>query len=563
VNLRWTARRGRFDGRGHVNRGAIGKAATGAFLMWMVLASFAVPIRAVGPTVPANVNPGALQNQFLKRPPEPPTTAPAEQVLTGAPPATQPTTRPGGPTFQLRQVHFTPSQFMTPEELDDLVRPYLDKVVSFADLQAITTQINARYLAKGVLTGFAVLPPQTIKDGVVEIQLVEGKLGQVQIEGNHATTQGYILDRLPLQSGQVIEGQGIERSLDYFNRTNDTQLKAALRPGAEFGLTDILLYAQEPARFRMDLGVDDYGNPATGRVEGTEFFNIYSPLKLGDRLNIHAAESEGALNGDIAYSVPFTTLGTRIGVSFADSYMHVVHGPSQSLNIKGPAWVAGVDLTQPLIATQHWLLETGLQYSHNRSRTRVSGVDLGPTTVDKLSLGLTVQGTWDKASFSLIQTLGLADSTSPPNVSNQPVTYTGSLYGQYYFLPQLYGSMLVGWQYTPDKILPPVELFQVGGNYSVRGIDSDALTGNSGVFMQNELHVRPAKFFDGYAFLDQGYLWSTFPVHQDVQSAGVGTRWFLWDHLTLNVWVGFPFQRVVPGQKTCDVGLSLLATIPF
>jgi hemolysin activation/secretion protein len=520
--------------------------------------------RAATPTVPANINPGALQNQFLPHPAQqPPTTAPSEPALIAPAPATQPTTRPGGPTFALREVHFPPSRFLTDAELQDLALPYIGRKVSFADLQDLVNQVNARYLARGIVTGHAALPPQTIDGGIVEIQLVEGRLGEVTIEGNDATTQGYILGRLPLEKGDVVDGQSLEDALDYFNRTNDAQLKAALRPGAQFGLTDILLYTQEPSRFRVDLGVDNYGNRATGRIEGTQFFNIYSPLKLGDRLNLHAAESEGALSGDAAYSVPFTTLGTRIGVSYAYSYMHVVDGPSASLDVKGPSWVVGADLTQPFLATQHWLVQGGLQYSYNQARTLIGDVDLGPNTVNKVSFGLTVQGTWDDAAVSLIQTVGLARAASPPDQVTHPVTYTGSLYAQYYFTPLLYSSLLVGWQFTPDDSLPPVELFQVGGAYSVRGLSTDALSGNTGVYTQLEMHVRPANFFDGYVFFDQAYLWSQFPTHQEVRSAGFGTRWFILDHVTFNLWFGFPLDHVVPSQKTCEVGAALLLSFPF
>ena len=63
-------------------------------------------------------------------------------------------------------------------------QPYLNKQVTFNDIKDITAKIKAKYKEKGYLTTAAFLPEQEIKDGRIEIKVIEGKMGKLSIEGN-------------------------------------------------------------------------------------------------------------------------------------------------------------------------------------------------------------------------------------------------------------------------------------------------------------------------------------------------------------------------------------------
>jgi hemolysin activation/secretion protein len=546
-----------------------------------ILAAAAVT-QAAAP-LPPNLNPGAMQNQFLQSQPKPqPKTASTQPVLTGPNATTQPSAKSGGLKFTLRRIQFNPSQFLTIQQLRQIVEPYIDKQVGFADLENILHQIDALYLHQGILTGEAVLPPQKIHNGVLTIELVEGKVGKVQLKGsapNGVTTTGenYFLDRVPLVPGQILNDAALAEALNYFNRTTDIQLRATLQPGAQFGLTNVLLYAQEPDRVTLDLDVDNYGNPSTGRLEGTEYLNLYSPLSLDDRLNVDSVQSQGAIDNSINYSIPITTFGTQIGVSYANSWYDIVNGSFVGLDVKGRSWLVGGNLVQPIYADEHWLVECGFQYAYDVSHTLIGGMDLGATNVNKASGGLTIQGNWTQGAFSLVQTALYSEGTQPSSVTTHPFIYDGSFYGFYNFTPQVYASLLSGWQYTHANDITPDELFQAGGEYSVRGYPTNAVAGYSGFFTQTELHYKPVALFDGYAFYDQAYLWAPAPTYQRMQSAGVGTKWTFndlldrfkvnpWsftDQLSVNVWIGFPFTDVSPDQQSYQIGAAMVYQIAF
>lgn len=525
---------------------------------------------AAAPTIPAatfvppNLNPGALQQQTLKHKPAPaPASQPAGPVLSSQTPSTQPTIAKGGPAFTLSRIAFSHSKFLKPAQLQALAQPYLHHPIHLGDLQKLVGQVNALYLKEGYLTARAILPPQKITGGLVRIELVEGKLGEVTLKGNSATWPNYVLSRLPLKPGQVVNDRDLAQSLNFFNRTNSVQLKAALQPGKTFGLTNILLYAQEPRRLTLDLDVDNYGNPATGRLEGSEYLNVYSPLKLDDRINLYSVQSQGGIDNSLSYSIPITTFGTRIGASYEFSNIHIVNGAYSGIDVRGRSWQADGSLTQPLLATQHWYMQAGFDYSYNSSHTLVGGLDLGPTNVSRESLGLTMQGNFSRGALSLIQTISYSRGADPLDNVQHPFIYNGNFYGFFDFTPQVYASLLSGWQYTPTNGVSPVELFQMGGPYSVRGFSTDGITGDSGFFSQLELHYRATSFADAYVFYDGGVLFSQYPTEQHEQAMGLGARWtFLKNHITANTWIGFPFNRVLPDQQPYIIGAKLVFHLP-
>src|SRR3546814_12269126 len=67
-------------------------------------------------------------------------------------------------------------------ELDALAADYIGRQVAFDDLQQIAQCVTDLYLRRGYYLAQAVLPVQEVVDGVVEISVVEGRLGQVTVQ---------------------------------------------------------------------------------------------------------------------------------------------------------------------------------------------------------------------------------------------------------------------------------------------------------------------------------------------------------------------------------------------
>lgn len=84
----------------------------------------------------------------------------------------------------LREVIITGTTVFTPQDFRSLYEPYIGKEVTPTDLEAIVEKIKAKYRESGYLTTTAYIPEQELKEGRIEIRALEGRLGEVKIEGN-------------------------------------------------------------------------------------------------------------------------------------------------------------------------------------------------------------------------------------------------------------------------------------------------------------------------------------------------------------------------------------------
>ncbi len=105
-----------------------------------------------------------------------------------------PAARPAGEAvrFMVREIRFTESAILPAEKLAELARPYTGRELALAELRDLTTRIDEAYRERRVVTARAVIPPQDVSDGIVDIRLVEGRVGGIAVEGNASTDTDFI-----------------------------------------------------------------------------------------------------------------------------------------------------------------------------------------------------------------------------------------------------------------------------------------------------------------------------------------------------------------------------------
>ena len=138
-------------------------------------------------------------------------------------------------SFLLKRIDFTKSELLSEETLRGLAATVEGREVTLAEVVEVVERINTLYRERGIPTAQAVLPAQEVADGNVTIKLVEGRVGDILLEGNASTADSFILSRIGQTKGELADVGALERSMMRFNRTQDVQLRAELKPGAKFG----------------------------------------------------------------------------------------------------------------------------------------------------------------------------------------------------------------------------------------------------------------------------------------------------------------------------------------
>lgn len=283
------------------------------------------------------------------------------------------------------------SQILSPDEIRAVTGRYEGKTVGITDLQALIEEINSLYRQKGHPLSQAVLPPQQLDDGVVRIRLVEVRVGEVLVEGNLTTRDEYFLDRMSLGPGDLFDFIQLDQDLTRFNTLHDVQLRIALRPGQEFGTTDLILTVLEPRVSEWRLIVDNHGRPDTGSVQ-TRFTYTHRSLRgLRDRFAITWLGAAGASSASVAYSVPIGRRGTRLEMNTGDSMTRVEYGPLKPYDISGIAADASLRLSTPLSVSPSRRVHVDAALQFKRSTSFFSGVKILSEAVDSLVLGLSTE----------------------------------------------------------------------------------------------------------------------------------------------------------------------------
>ena len=530
------------------------------------------------PVIPPAADPGAIQQRQLeqerrRREEERERLAPKAPLKLETPEAPAPRAPAEAVRFLVREIDFTPSEILSAAELEAIAADYRGRQVTLADLQQLAERINALYKAKGVVTARAVIPPQDVSGGVVRVQLVEGKLGRISIEGNATTSSGYIEDRLLLKRAELIDLKRLEGALVRFNRTNDVQLRAELKPGAEFATTDLHVAAEEPPRQEVRFSLDNLGTPATGRTRSGETYLNRSLLGFRDELSVSATQADGQESRAYSYAFPLNRWGGRLSLAYLQDRTSLVHGPLSTLNVKGESQSRVLSLRQPTYVSNGLELDLLAGAKSRYTSNWVDTVFLLRTDTSDRSLGAELQGFDAKTYWSLNYTRynGRAtaiDSTSY-TIDRGSARFNRQLTGPYSFRSSF------SWQSTTHMSLPSSELFFVGGEGTVRGYDIGTYSGDRGYAANLELHRQFASHTlgrsqldtSGFVFLDFGAALpflppnSTQPSRQRLSSIGLGMNASMGRSVFGRVTFGYGLDDVPLAPRHYAITFQLAASI--
>lgn len=410
---------------------------------------------------------------------------------------------PSNLTIWVNKIDTDPSSILSTEEVTAIIAKYEGRMVGIQDLYQAVKEINDLYLKKGFITAKAVLAPQKVADGIVRIQLVEGHFGRFILQGNESTRSRYILDRLSEHSGDLVNMHTLERDVFYFNRTNDVQLRAELRPGQFFGQTDCVLKVGEPKNLQGTLFSDNEGALNTGAYRFG--LNIVDNSLFGNRdtLFLSPIGSNGTWAGSASYSTPIDTQGTRLSINYNKNQSNVISGPFQSLDICSHETATGFEWSRPMRVEASYKLDGFMSVYNKKTGTDFSGSTMVTSGVRTYAAGVALQ-TLDNKGFWYSRydvTRILRDDHGQDSMRyNVTAVRQQALDQGRVMIYRLTGQL------TDGKLLPSTEEFSIGGMSTVRGYSSSYLSGDEGYdfSMEYDFPVRFSKKVTGLAFFDNG-----------------------------------------------------------
>lgn len=275
-------------------------------------------------TVLAQVRPPdagrVLEDSRTGGPPQAPRAAPRLDLEQPVRPAL---TAPDSYRVQVKGFRITRNTVFTQEQLTPLLATYVDRELSLADLEEAAAAISRFYRERGYFVARAYVPAQEIRDGIVEITVLEGRLGSVKIFvppgsrdfSSPRVVRGILAARQP--SGSVIQSAGLERALLLLSDTPGVSARATLLPGTEPGTSDLSIDVADTPIVSGSADADTFGSHFTGAARVGASGQLNSPSGFGDVATARVQLSTGTENARLGYQIPLTFDGLRLGATYS------------------------------------------------------------------------------------------------------------------------------------------------------------------------------------------------------------------------------------------------------
>lgn len=459
------------------------------------------------------------------------------------------------------------------EDLDNLVNMVRTQEVkrgwiTVEQLDAVALSVTEFYRERGLILATAFVPEQEVEDGIIRLNVLEGRLGDVTVSNNSIFSQNVIASAFSDEMGEAVTEERIESALRRINDLPGVRVRGSFSPGQNVGETSLNLGVLDEKAWNSSVIMDNHGSEATGEVRlfaTTEWLNIGD---RGHRLLVGALRSEGpdsTLYGLAEYELPVTKDGKgKLKATVSRNEFSV--GASATLpEITGETDNAGLVGSYQFVRSRTLNIGAQAAYTYKDVLFDVDGIQQLSTDqqIESVSLSAEYTQLWDERQFLLSGRLGVEQGhVIKGEIQDQSTDFTKTVvalnllqrFSVYNWLTKdesFYNFVVkVNSQYSP-KFLSSVEQFSLGGPSAVRAFSVSDISVDSGAYLGAELFfdlpIDPIARFNlpfepikPFVFFDYAYGVSRRPgggedLDAQVKGYGLGFRATMPGRMNMNV----------------------------
>ncbi len=497
-------------------------------------------------------------------------------------------------SFKLNSIKFTGNTCFTEEQLMDLICERVGSEVTINDLITMANMVTEYYQQNGYISTIAYLPPQKVQDGNVEIVVMEGKYGKVEIEGNKWARDKFVratyLKDKNIETEKVLNVRDIQETLREMNASSYMKGQVSMVDNEESAqYTDLTLQMKDRFPIDFDFRFDNQGRDAIGLNRAVFFAGMYNLTGWGDKLLSTTALARRSVSQGVFYSVPIGRHETKLNLGY--SYSGLTMGEQwKEFDIKGHSHNFFVGLSRRLVKTENYKLygDVSLDIRNTKSTIGEQKILLNEYKTRALRVNLTnikddFYGKWF-GNIGASVGLPIMDASDEYDgyhydwlPTNKFVKVNANI-ARLQILPMRSMAIIQAGGQWASHGLYPSEKMQFGGISSVRGYEEGFLLSDYGVTASlefrshipflNRILPEKLKFIDDSiqwaAFYDAGWFGnvgtSTYGPNY-VMSVGGGLIVRLTRYLSGNVYIGIPIGDKPEGASNCRVHFTITSNI--
>lgn len=446
-------------------------------------------------------------------------------------------------SFKVEKFVLTGNRSIPSEELYGALAGAMGVVgqeMTLAQIKGEAANVTRYYRAKGFALSWAYVPAQEVKEGVVEIAVVEGRVDKALVTGNEYYSAEFILGHVSsLQASGSLSLDDLERGLLTLNDYPGLSVRAMLRQGEAAGTTDLYLTAEDKFPVSLAFDFDNFGSDTVGTYRFGGFLEVFNLFDLGHSLNLRGvtalATDEGELaSGRIGYEVPFSS-GARVS-AFAQRYEYEAKGAISVLEPTGDGDVYGFSIGHAFIRRDVMTVRVDVGYEHKNIEQQLFGFTTGDDRlrIATLTGGFEWTDDWSGRWIANAQVRQGLGEFANGLAENDPDASRLGADGDFtkYVLTVYRLQKVVDWvhvigkvhvQYAVDPLVVS-EQIAIGGPDSVRGYPAFEFMGDRGYVASAELRVKipwlsdvPDPLMAGRSLLDLVQLAGFFDIGEGIR----------------------------------------------
>ena len=467
--------------------------------------------------------------------------------------------------FEIARFDVIGNTLLPQPQIDELLNKFTGKERDFGDVQRALEALEAVYRQRGYSVVTIELPEQELNRGVVQLRVVETRIGRVSVKNNTYFDEANIRRSLPaLQEGRTPNLNEVSANLKQANESPSKQVTMKLQSGEKDDEVDAVLDVKDESPWKVMANADNTGTEATGKTHLGVILqnaNLFGRDHLASLQYTTSAEEPGRVKVyGAGYHIPL--YGSGDSLDFFASYSNVDSGTvtagALNLAVSGKGAVYGARYNQAL--AKRGELESRLSYGLDikafKNSIQFSGAELGnDVTVHPLSIGyqasLPIKQGEIGGQVTLVRNISggsnggqdaftLARLNAKPDYTILRVggSITRALAGDW----QL--RAIANGQYSSDALIPG-EQFGAGGATSVRGFIEREISNDSGLGVNLEAYTpnlcqragwncRLLGFYDS-AYVKRNHALPGELDSTSIASAGVGARFVLSTYVNLQL----------------------------
>lgn len=190
--------------------------------------------------------------------------------------------------------HVTPSDV---QRLVFLIRDQLAKRgVTIGQIETVANRITTFYRERGFILAKAYIPKQQVRDGIVNLTLLLGMLGDVNVNNNKLYSSDIIKSAFDDLLTKPVTTAAIEERLFLLNDYPGISVEGYFEPGYQVGDTKLNINVKDESPYSANIRIDNHGSSATGRnrlYADAQFNNL---LGQADTINLAVLRASSPSN---------------------------------------------------------------------------------------------------------------------------------------------------------------------------------------------------------------------------------------------------------------------------